>query len=233
VTRHLVLLVLLLSSPAIAQQVEQAPLEPLVVVAGESVLRVAPDRAWITVGAESRAPGPADAQRRNTEAMTPVLAQLKAAGVPPDAIRTVVYELEYEYDFVDNRRVGRGYVARNMVEVRVDDVDRLGGLLEIAVGSGATTLSGIRFDLKDRAAREREALREAVAEARAKIQAAASGAGRAIDRIVRIEEQGVVSTPPPRPLLREVQALAADVPAPVSAGQIEIRANVIVTATLK
>jgi uncharacterized protein YggE len=218
--------------PAAAQQ--PVPLEGVVVVAGEGLIQSAPDRAWVTVGVESRAPGPAEAQRRNNDVTTPMMAQLKAAGVPPDAIRTLVYDLEYEYDFIDNRRVGRGYVARNTIELRVDDVTRLGGLLEIAVGYGATNVSGIRFDLKDRTAREREAMRMAVADARAKIEAAAAGAGRALDRIVRIEEQGVVNMPPPpRPMFREAQLAAADAPVPIAAGQVEIRANVIVTATLK
>ena len=66
-------------------------------------------------------------------------------------------------------------------------------MLEIAVGSGATSLNGIRFDMKDQAKLEREALRLAVADARAKADAAAAGAGRTIDRIMRVDEQGGVS----------------------------------------
>ena len=44
----------------------------------------------------------------------------------------------------------REYVARNTVEVRVDEIARAGEVLDAAVGSGATTVSGVRFDLKDR-----------------------------------------------------------------------------------
>ena len=109
--------------------------------------------------------------------MTPVQEKLRAAGIPADAIRTIGYDLQQEWDFVNNRRVSRGYVARNTIEVRVDAIDRVGELLEIAVGSGATSVGGIRFDLKDRAKLEREALRLAVADARAKAEAAAAGAG--------------------------------------------------------
>ena len=125
-----------------------------------------PDRAWITITAESRAGNPRDAQKRNADAMTPVLEKLKAAGVPAEAIKTVGYDLQQEWDYVNNRRISRGYVARNTIDVRVDTIDRVGELLEIAVGSGATSVGGIRFDLKDRAKLEREALRMAVAEAR-------------------------------------------------------------------
>ena len=153
------------------------PVSRSVVVSGEGVVQAVPDRAWITVGAESRASSAREAQRRNTELMTPMLDKLRAAGLPADAIRTVGYDVQYEWDFVNNRRVGRGYVARNTVEVRVDTIDRVGEFLEIAAGSGATSLGGIRFDLKDRAKLRSEALKLAVADARVKAEAAAAGCG--------------------------------------------------------
>jgi uncharacterized protein YggE len=207
----------------------------MVSATGEAVVEAVPDRAWITVSAESRAGNPRDAQKRNAELMTPVLEKLKAAGLPADAIRTVGYDLQQEWDYVNNRRVSRGYVARNSVEVRVDDIDRVGELLEIAVGSGATSVGGIRFDLKDRGKLEREAIRAAVADARGRAEAAAAGGGMAIERIWRIDTHNVGGGPmPPRPFLREA-ALAADASAapPIEAGKIEVRAQVTLTAILK
>jgi uncharacterized protein YggE len=233
VTRLLLPTLLFLATPVFAQQPVPGADAPLAIMAGEGVVRAVPDRGWITVGAESRASSARDAQRRNTELMNPILAKLKAAGVPEGAIRTIGYDVQYEWDYVNNRRVGRGYVARNTVEIRVDDIDRIGELLEIAGGSGATTLGGVRFDFKDRAALEHEALRLGVLDGRARAEAAAAAAGRAIDRIVRIEEQGVVSTPP-RPMFRAgVEAAAADAAPPISAGEMEIRVRVTVTATIK
>jgi uncharacterized protein len=203
----------------------------LVVTSGEGVVQAAPDRAWITIAAESRAPNAAEAQRRNAEAMRPVHERLRAAGVPAEAIRTVTYDLQQEWDFVNGRRVSRGYVARNAIEVRVDPLERVGELLELAVGSGATTVSGLRFDLKDRAALEREALRLAVADARARADAAAAGIGQSVLRVLRIDEQGFV-VPQPRPMMRELaQAVQADAP-PIAAGEMEIRAQVTITSVL-
>jgi uncharacterized protein YggE len=206
-----------------------------VVTRGEGLVQAVPDRAWITIGAESRASTAREAQRRNAEAMTPVQAKLKTAGIPADGIRTVSYDVQYEWDYVNNKRVGRGYVARNTIEVRVDNVDRVGEYLEIAVGSGATSLGGIRFDLKDQAKLEREALRLAVADARGKAEAVAAGAGRAIDRIVRVEEGFIDGGPVPMPrVLRQAMAAdAAAAPPPISAGQTEIRAQVTLTAVIK
>lgn len=234
VNRSFLALLLTLVPALVSAQQGAQPTEPVVVTTGEGVVNVVPDRAWITLSAESRANSPREAQRKNTEVMTPVLDKLKSAGAPAEAIRTIGYDLQQEFDFVNNRRVSRGYVARNTVDVRVDTVDRVGELLEIAVASGATSVSGLRFDLKDRGKYEREALRLATSDARMRADAAAAGAGRAVDRVVRVEEQRA-GGPMPVPRLamaREVAQADAGAPA-ISAGQIEIRAQVTLTASLK
>lgn len=229
---------LLILTPVLASAQQPAPRqeEPVVVTTGESLITAVPDRAWVMITAESRAGSPREAQRRNAVAMTPVLDKLKSAGIPAEAIRTVGYDLQQEFDFVNNRRVSRGYVARNSVEVRIDTIDRVGEYLEIAVGSGATSVGGLRFDLKERAKIERDALRLATEDARARAEAAAAGAGRTVDRIVRIEAHNVGGGPIGRIAMMRQEAAAANAPsdAPaISAGQMEFRAQVTLTASLK
>jgi len=220
---------------ASAQQVPPPPpreLQPLVVTTGDGIVQATPDRAWITVTAESRASSPREAQRKNADAMKPVHDRLRAAAIPEDAIKTTVYDLQPDWDFSDNRRVLRGYVARNTIDVRIDDTDRVGELLDTVVTAGATSVENIRFDLKDRERLEREALRLAVADARARAASAAAGAGMMVDRIIRIDEQGVSS--PPVPLRREsLQVSVAAAAPPVAAGSLEVRAHVTVTTLLK
>src|SRR5207248_4760075 len=97
-----------------------------------------------------------------------------------DAIRTIGIDLQQEFDFPQGRRVAREFVARNTIEVRVDDLARVGDVLDVAVQAGAAATSGVRFDLRDRSGAEREALRLAVADARARADAAAAGTGRSI-----------------------------------------------------
>ena len=222
-------LLLLLPVAASAQQPAPPRDQPVVVTSGDGVVQAVPDRAWMSVTAESRAASPRDAQRKNAEAMKPVQDRLRAAGISEDAIKTTVYDLQPDWDYSNNRRVLRGYVARNSIEVRIDNIDRVGELVDMVVAAGATGVDNIRFDLKDRERVEREALRLAVADARARASAAAAGAGLSVDRVLRIDEQGV-SSPPPRPLFREAAAQAAP---PIEAGQMEVRAHVTLTSLLK
>jgi uncharacterized protein len=217
---------------AVAAQEPAQPQSNVVVTVGEATVRRAPDRAFVTVSVETRAKGPRDAQRLNAEAMTAVQQRLMQARLAPDAIRTTGYDLQQEFDFVQGKRVPREFVARNGVEVRLDDIARTGEILDAVVQSGATSVSGIRFDLRDRDTAEREALRLAVADARARADAAASGAGRAIDRVLRIEDSRDTAINPPRPVTRMTAAAESAPQTPVEPGTIEIRARVTLTASM-
>ena len=216
--------------PAIAQEPPPNNV-PTVMTVGRSTIMAVPDRAFVTVAAESRSRSSNDAQRQNADAMTAVMQKLAAAGVPKDAIRTVAYDLQPEFDFSSGRQVLRGYVARNTIEVRVDDIAKVGSILDAAGGGGATSIGGIRFDVRERAAVERDALRQAVADARARADAAAAGAGRTIDRIIRIQEEGAPEYPRPMQMIRADMAAAA--PTPIVPSTIEIQARVTLTAALK
>jgi len=218
------------SLPAAAQ--ESSAAANVVVTTGEAVVQRPPDRAFVTIASEARARNPRDAQRQNADAMNAVRDRLTQAGVGKDAVRTVGIDLQQEIDFQQGRRVPREWVARNTIEVRIDDLARAGEVLDLAVQGGAASIGGIRFDLRDRAAAEREALRLAVADARARAEAAASGAGRAIDRIVKIEDARDIAIVQPRPMMT-MRAEASPAPTPIDSGEIEIRARVTLTASMK
>ena len=209
--------------------------EPTVTAHGEASVKRTPDRAWVQVTAESRARSPREAQKLNAAAMSAVLQKLRGAGLPSDAIQTRGYDLQPEYDYANGRQTLRGYVARNTLEVRVDELDKVGEILDAAVSAGATSVGNIRFDLKDRDGAEREALRAAVQDARRRADAAAAGANLRVDRVLRIEEHRTAVIPPPRPMIEMAsmrQADAAGQP-PIEAGELEVRAAVTLVAVIR
>jgi uncharacterized protein len=208
------------------------PSPPVVVANGQATVRLPPDLAYLTMATETRAPRPAEAQQQNARAMTAVRQKLEAAQLPKDSVRTVSYTLEEEFEYGPNRRTSKGFHAVNTIEVRVDDISRVGEILDLGVGAGATSAGNIRFDLKDRAGAERQALRLAVADARMRAEAAAAGANAALVSVIRIEEQGAV-VPPPRPVVMRAAAAEAQPETPMTPGQIEIEARVQLTATIK
>ena len=202
----------LLMVPAAAlAQGSSASETSVVVTQGDAVIKRAPDRAWVTIASEARAPKPADAQRQAATAMTATQqAIMSRGGVAADAIKTTSYSLQPDMEYSGGVARVRGYIARNEI---------------------ATSIAGMRFDVKDREIVERDALRQAVRNAMARAEAMASGAGRALGAIVRIEELGgPVVTPMPYQMMRADAAAPAT---PVTPGQIDIRARVTLTVAIR
>jgi uncharacterized protein YggE len=230
----LLVFTMIVPAPALAQQGTN-PFPAVIVTTGEGVVKRAPDRAWVSIAAESRARTAQEAQRVNTDAMTAVIERIKAAGIPADAIQTTGYNLQPEFDYVNGKQTLRGYVARNQVNVRVDVLAKTGEVITAVVATGATNVSGVRFDLKDRDAHEREALRLAVQDARQRANSAATGAGVSIERVVRVEEQRDMNDGP-RPMqmnMAMVRQDAAQAAVPLEAGEIEVRSRVMLTVAIR
>jgi len=237
VNKHILTMAICLAiAPSVTAQTPSPASEgPVVVMSGEATVKRVPDRAWVQITAESRARSPREAQKLNADAMSSVVQKLKGAGLAADALQTRGYELQPEYDYANGRQTLRGYLARNSVEVRVDDLPRVGEIVDLAVTAGATSVGNVRFDLKDKAAAEREALRLAVEDARRRAEAAAAGAGLKVERIVRIEEHRVTVAPPPRPMAMAMRAEGAQAAAepPIEAGELELKAIVTLTAAIR
>jgi len=229
---HSLMLGLALSvAPAIAAaQSSSAPEPPSINTRGEATVKRAPDQAWVTFAAEARAPKAADAQRRAAEEMTSLQAALKSAGVAAEAIRTTGYSLQPDVEYVAGASRVKGYIVRNQIEVRVDAIDRVSAVLDAAGGAGATSISSLRFDLKDRATVEREALRLAVRDAMTRAEAIAAGAGKTLGPILRIEEQGT----PPIVVQTGVMRMAERAEAtPITPGETEVRASVTLVVSIR
>jgi len=211
------------------------PAAPVIVTQGEATLKRAPDRAWVTVAAETRHNRAAEARRQNAEAMTAVQTALEGAGVPSAAIRTTGFSLTPEFDWKDGRSILRGYVARNQVEVRVDDLASLAGVLDAANAPGnvALSLQGLRFDLKDETAARNEALQAAVQDALSRARAMAAGAGRSLGEIRRIEEHHMGPIMPMAMAMRTTEAMKADVATPVTPGEIDVRGQITLTIEIE
>lgn len=232
--RSLLALVVALAPGVAGAQTPAAAGPPTVVVRGDGEVRAVPDLAYVGLGTEHTAPTPKEAQAVVAKAMTAVQQKLAAAGVAKDAMRTTAYDVQARVDWVNGKQVPRGYMARHTIEVRVDDLARVGELLELAIGAGGTSVQGVRFDLKERAKLERDALTRAVADARARAEAVAAGAGSTLAGIVRIEEAGLSGGGPEPVMMRMAAApMAGDAAPPVAPGETVIRATVTLTARLK
>jgi uncharacterized protein YggE len=221
------------ATPLAAQEpIPVNPLAPTIVTVGEATIQRAPDQAFVAVSVETHARLPRDAQKQNADAMAAVQQKLAESGFAKEAVRTTGYSITQAFDFSNGRRVPRDYVARNGVEIRVDAVERVGEVLDAAVQAGATSVTGVRFDIKDRAAVERDVLRHAVEDARARADALAAGAGRTVDRVIRIDDSRQPRIGPTQPMMMRA-AVSDAAQTPIEPGLIDIHAQVTLTVSIK
>ncbi|HEX6322740.1 MAG TPA: SIMPL domain-containing protein [Vicinamibacterales bacterium] len=223
---------LALAAPAAAQDMRHMAPERSVTTSGQAHVRLAPDRAWVTVGIEARAQKPQEAQKQAAEVMNRIRMQLTALGIPEQGIRTVSFNVHADWDYSNNRRTLRGYVVSNLIEVRIDDLTKVADVLDRSIASGGNAIHGVRWDLQNREKAERDALRQAVEDARQRAEVAVAAAGAKLGPVLRINEQRYDQ---PRPMMDMVQMRQAAPPAapmpetPISPGEIEIRSSVTVS----
>ncbi|HUL72681.1 MAG TPA: SIMPL domain-containing protein [Vicinamibacterales bacterium] len=227
-------IMLALACPAAALAQESTANPSVIVTTGEATISVAPDRAVVQIAAEGRAQKAGEAQRLAADAMTSLLGALKGVGLPADAVKTTGYTLNPENDFVNGRQSFRDYLARNQIQVQVDDLARLSAIIDASGASGASVVTGLRFDVKNRATVEQTALKQAVGDAMARASVIAAGANRTVGAIVRIQEQRI--TPPAYYNFDSFTAGAGGGRGggtPVEPGQIDVRAQVTLTVAIK
>lgn len=204
-----------------------------ITVTGEGSVEAAPDIATVSLGVTTQAPTAAEAMDANSAALRTVLDNLRGAGIEPRDIQTTGLSLNPNWNsrgYDGGPQQIDGYIASNVLNVRVRQIDRLGAVLDAAVADGANTLNGITFGVADDRPLLDDARAAAVEDARARATLLTRAAGVTLGRILSISEmQGF---PPPVPMFRELASDAA-APVPVAGGEVAMGASVTVTWELQ
>lgn len=174
----------------------------------------APDIASIQAGVIARNADAKQALTDNTRQMTAVMAALKHAGVDGHDIQTNAVALQPTYVYGNGQSVKiDGYEARNTVEVRLRQMDKIGDVLAALVQQGANQIIGPTFIVDKPAAALDDARRDAMRQARARAELYAQATGLKVRRIVNISEDGQSAAPRPMPrMAMEINAATPSVP---------------------
>lgn len=193
-----------------------------------------PEQGVLILAVESEAPTARAAAEANATRMTQLVAALRRAGVAERRIRTVSYELRPEYSREPRDREPpriASYRAINMVQVTVDTVARMGGIIDTAIGSGANRVTSIQLELRDRHAAHIEAVGAAMRNARREAEAIAEAAGERLGPPLNINTGGYM--PPPRPMaMARADMVQMEAATPIEGGTLTVTANVNVVYQL-
>jgi len=182
-----------------------------ITVTGNGSIDTVPDRATFSFTVTSNGDTAKAALAKNETAADAVVASLKGAKVQTSGLG-----VDPRFDEKTNAIVG--YTATTTATADAT-LATIGGLIDAAVAAGADGVSGPSFSRSDRDALYREALTDAVADAKTKATALADAAGTTLGAVKSVTEGAALG---PVPL-----ALAGD--AKIEPGTQTIGATVTVT----
>lgn len=203
-------------------------------VSGHGEARVAPDQVMISLGVTTQADTAAQAMQDNATRQQAVLDTLQGAGVDEGDIQTSGLSLNPMMNYPSSGAAPsiEGYMAQNLLTVRVTEIARAGEVLDSIVGAGANEMQGIRFIRDDSQAAEDEALKLAVDDATHRAQVMAEAAGVELGPIMKIGEPKAEMVPPGPVMMRAMGAEADAKSIPVEGGEVAFTADVDVSFSL-
>ncbi len=193
-----------------------------VTVTGTGSVTAVPDQASFDFSVTTKAATAAAALTKNGTDIRAVIAAVEGAGVDAADIQTAQVSLDPVMSANGASIVA--FTASDTISVTSLSIAKAGGIVDAAVGAGATSVSGPSLTLSSQNALYNQALKAAVAQAKSKAQALADAAGETLGAIVTIDESGG-GTPVPF----AQSAAAGTGGTPIEAGTQEVQATVTVT----
>lgn len=239
VTHALAAAALAALAPNLAPAVAEIPAVPAplssIRVTGDARIAAKPDRVTIDIGVLTQATLSHDAATANARQLDAVLAAVRAVAGPTAQLRTVSYSLNPVYQYHSGVSSGggeptiSGYTALNLVEVTLDDLTRVGDVIDAATHTGANRVASIQWTLRDPDTVRTQALREAAIRARGEAETLAAALNLKVLRVLTVEESSPHIVPIRAHMAVRSAAASADVATPVEAGTLDVAAEVTLT----
>lgn len=196
-----------------------------ITVTGEGQVETVPDMATITLGVTNEAADARAAMDATSVAVTRVLGRLSELGIAERDVQTQQFSLNPVWSNRGSNQEQRakitGFVASNMVLVRVRDMSALGVILDSVIADGANDFNGLQLSVQEPRPFLDQARRDAVADAIAKATLLADAAGVTLGPVVSMVEHGGG-----RPVQMMEMASARGGSAPIAGGEVSISASV-------
>jgi len=127
---------------------------------GQGQVTAVPDIAVIRLGVQTTGENITDIQTDNARVTQSIIQALQRMGV--NNIKTYQYAIDRLYDYENGRQIDRGFSVRNILEIRTNNLDMAGSIIDTAVNLGANVVDLISFDVSNREYYYQQALNAAV-----------------------------------------------------------------------
>lgn len=205
-----------------------------VVVTGDALVQAQPDTAVVQIAVVTQNTSASEAQAENASKSEAVVRAVKAAAGAGAEVKTSGYSLQPQYDY---REAGvqrlTGYIARNSVLVTMNELQKVGAVIDAATRAGANNIDNLSFTLRRDEEARGQALTNATREAVSKARLIAAALGGRLVRVVEVQEAGTVRPPVPVYDRAVEMSMSKSVQTPIEVGTLDIRAQVQLVAEIE
>ncbi len=176
------------AAPAAAAQ-GGADTRSSIVARGGATVSVKPDMATLSVGVTSQERTAKMAQSNVNEVAQAMIEAARASGLADEDILTSGITLYPTYDYSNNTSTINGYEARYTLTLKVYEMEKVGDILDSQIAAGANANGSVSFGLEDDSEAYQEALKQAVADARANAETLSAAGGGRLGGVITITEE--------------------------------------------
>ena len=188
---------------------QEAQLRTIAVI-GVGRASAKPNQAQLRLGARSQETTATEALAKNAESMNKVIEALKGMGIPEKDIETAYFSVYPRYSTYGETIIG--FEVSHMLSVTTMSLDKVGEIIDKAIGAGANSVEGIYFTFTEEKLQElnEQARQRAVEDAKAKAGTTAASLGVKIIGVASADETGYY----PSPYYYEYRTFAYPAPIP-------------------
>ena len=208
-----------------------------IVVSETGEVYTRPDLALISFSVSIEKENIAEAMLENTEKMNSVIEYMKGQNIEEKDLKTTNFVIYPRYEYRQSQsypyiptgeRVLAGYVVEQTLEVKIRDLEKIGGIIQGANEKGANQTGNLQFTIDNQKELKKEARAEAIEKAKEKAKELASQLGVKLVKITSFSESGVF----PRPLYLETTKSGlggADESFQIESGENKVEVTVSIT----
>jgi len=132
----------------------------------------------------------AEAKDQVAEIIDKVINDLKALGLTDDEIETASYNIQQEYEWVNNSRVFKGYLVTCSIKVTIKDFDKAGKVIDASVDAGALVDSiDFEFSKEKQDEIKTQVMAEAAKDAKEKAEGIVSALGQQLGKVKSVSPE--------------------------------------------
>ncbi len=150
----------------------------VITVSGHGTVDTTPDEAVLRLSVVTQADDVKNASDENAGKMDAVLAALYELGIPEDDAVTSGYRVRPRYNWKDDEESLIGFQVRNSLIVMVEDIAKVGDVIDAALFAGANEIDDVTFTVSD--SRQAELRDAAIADAARRASADAASVADAM-----------------------------------------------------